>query len=254
MKHLLMMSMLCWFLPCAQMAGAADTTDYSGLPYWCDEKAREATGWKSTLQGGMYHYCGGLRHLNNSYKTASPQRQAYALEKAIGEFNYMIANNPGSRDPLLGEVYLNKAVALRLGNKEAEAMRDLHKAIELNPKLAQAYIELASIYSKLKQDGKALQLVSEGLRHLPDTKSLRRRYDALGGKPPYPAPIGKPIEQALPQPSEKIEQQSEKREIAPTETTLEKVSAPELAPVPMPQPEKLAPKDAKSNPWCRFCP
>lgn len=249
-KRFPMVAMLCWLLPWAQVAGAADTADYSGLPYWCDEKAREATGWTSTLQGGMYHYCGGLRHLNNSYKATSPQRQGYALEKAIGEFNYMIANNPGSRDPLLGDVYLNRAVALRLGHKEAQAMGDLHKAIELNPKLAQAYTELASIYVRLKQDAKALQLVSDGLRHVPDSKSLQRRYTALGGKLPYPAPIQPPAEQA--KPGAQAEPPPGKPE-TPRDAGPEKTPAP-MTPAPVAPSEPSAPIGSKSNPWCRFCP
>jgi tetratricopeptide (TPR) repeat protein len=254
MKRSLISLLLCLLSTYPEIVVGADIGDSAGLPYWCDEKARTASGWKSSLQGGMYHYCGGLRHLNNSYKETSPQRRAYALEKAIGEFNYMIANNPGSKDPLLGEVYLNKAAALRLGKKEAEAMRDLYKALELNPKLVQPYTELASIYSGLKQEKKALEIISEGLSHLPDSNGLQRRYNALGGKLPYPAPIGKPLEKILPQSSENIEHPSGKREIAPIVPVVEKSPMPEPVSVAVPQPEISTPKDTKSNPWCRFCP
>jgi len=101
---------------------------------------------------------------------------------------------------------------------------------------------------RLKQDKKALETISEGLRHLPDSKGLQRRYKALGGKLPYPAPIGKPLEKVLPQSSEKIEQPSGKHEL----TKMGSVVPP--PPVPMPLPEISTPEDTKRNPWCRFCP
>lgn len=238
---------LCLLSTFSEITSGAEGIDNTGLPYWCDEKTRIAYGWKTTLQGGLYHYCGGLTHLNSYYKKTTPYSRSYALEKAIGEFNYMIVNNPGSRDPLLGEVYLNRAVALRLGNKEVDAMQDLQKSLELNPKLSQAYIELATIFTKLKQEKKALQVVSEGLRHLPENKNLQRRYHSLGGKLPYPAPFNQPADEVKPLRDERIEPQSVKSEA--TTTREEKPSA-----APATQQEQTEPKGNKTNPWCRFCP
>ena len=248
MKHIYGFVMLCLIVPYAKYSFGAPTYNSGALPYWCDEKVRETTGWKSGLQGGIYHYCGGLNHLNDYWKKKSPYERQYALERAIGEFNYMIVNNPGSQDPMLGEVYLNKAYALRLGGKKAEAIGALYKAIELNPRLTQAYLELATMLAKLKQEDKALKVVTQGLRYMPGTPSLERRYNTLGGKLPYPDPIQKPAEVV-----DAISVQDKASESSGSAPVVEKANEEKNKPLP-PIENNVDQIGEGSNPWCRFCP
>ena len=90
------------------------------------------------------------------------------------------------------EVHLQKGKALKLLGQEAKAINEFMVAIKGNPKLVQAYVEFADIHARNKKPGESLKTVTEGLRHNPGTKSLQRRYTALGGKLPYPAPIEPP--------------------------------------------------------------
>ncbi len=232
--------------PYTALAIGADS-DKSMLPFWCDQKARETSNWKSGLRGGIYHYCNGLSRLNAYWKKHSAYEKQYALKEAINEFNYMIVNNQGSKDPMLGEVYMNKAIALRLGGSDVAAISDLHKALEYNPGLPQVYIELTNLYIKLKQNERALEVVSQGLRHLPDTKALQKQYTSLGGKLPYPEAINKSSEEVQKQLPEFAPPQPPNPETKPRQSTEEKQPAPT-------QNDMQKSQEGEKKSWCRFCP
>ena len=143
------------------------------------------------------------------------------------------------------EVHLQKGKALKLLGQEAKAINEFTEAIKGNPKLVQAYVELADIQARNKKPGESLKTVTEGLRHNPGTKSLQRRYTALGGKLPYPAPIESPSIEA-----KAADNPDETAAPIPVESSAGTSAAVTPATEPVDTPKIGSPK----NPYCRFCP
>ncbi len=134
-----------------------------------------------------HHLCDAIGLLNNYYKAKSPQERRGLLNEAMGNLNYMIQHaKPDFK--LLPDVYWYRSRANVLQEQMGQAVGDLRKAIELDPKQARFYTQAAEYLDKLRQRDDALRLVSEGLRHLPGHKGLQDLYDRLGGQQPYPEP------------------------------------------------------------------
>lgn len=198
-----------------------------------------------------HHYCFALNFLNRYYRTLSAEERRGLLSGAVGDLNYMVGAAKPSYS-LMPEVYLNRGIAFKLQHRVAEAVRDLQKAIELNPRLGRAYLVLADIHVEAMQSAKALEVVTEGLRREPESKALRRRYDELGGKKPYPQPYpgaetAKATEAKPTTTTQEIKGSVDKADkAAPTAVS------PEGRP-PHP-PESTKQVGSGPNPWCRFCP
>lgn len=208
-----------------------------------------------------HHYCAGINFLRRYYQAQNPPDRRFMLVEATNNLTYMVTH--AKPDYLLmPDVYLNRGKAYALGKHTAEAMADFLKAIELNPKLGKAYLELSDLYKEIKQSDKALAVLTDGLRHLPQSKALKRRYDELGGKKPYPEPYAPPEEkkevvEAPPQkPDDALtpaavrakregEQPAPARDEGATSAT---AATPENSATPAP-----AASGSARNPWCRFC-
>lgn len=229
-----------------QAQGEFKVTDaeIASLPIFCAARykgsASEYDTWIQRLGSDFahtHHYCNGLNFINRYYRSRSQQDKVYNLDNARGNLEYMVTH----ADPaysLMPDVYFNLGVVSSLRNQPAQAITHFNKAIQLNPRQPRAYSALADFYAKNKQTAKALEIVTEGLRYNPDTKSLQRRYTELGGKLPYPKLI---------EPAPVVEAQAVKQE-EPTQPT---ANAPAPAPVePITEPKIGSP----TNPYCRFCP
>lgn len=229
--------------------------EFASLPPFCKVKMKSAQGspdytaWEQTLGKDFlhtHHYCAGINFINRSYRARSSQDKRFNLNSARGELQYMVTHaDPGYS--LMPDVHLNLGVVYSLSNQAAQAITHFNKAIELNPRQPRAYNALADYYAKTSQTTKALETVTEGLRHNPDTRSLQRRYTELGGKLPYPAPIEPPQQAASPQEAAP----PAVPEAAPAPT----VKAPEMRDTPVPAEAVPAPAiGSPTNPYCRFCP
>ncbi|MDP2110551.1 MAG: hypothetical protein Q8N48_08610 [Thiobacillus sp.] len=213
------------------------------LPDFCQNPAR----WNSILGPAAVwnnHTCYGINWINRYYKSRSPGEKRYSLQNALGDFNYSVTKLP-SDFALMPEIYMYRGITYGLMDRVGEAVADLQKAIGMNAKLVRANNELADLYEgKLSQPGKALEIITEGLRHNPDAKSMQRRYTRLGGKLPYPEPLSRPepaVAETPPGPA-----QGAAPEAAPVATPVEKADA-------APGAEKPTIGTPK-NPYCRFCP
>ncbi|MDP1928335.1 MAG: hypothetical protein Q8K62_07485 [Thiobacillus sp.] len=181
---------------------------------------------------------------------ASSQDRVGTLNAAMGDFNYVLKYTQVDFY-LRPEILMNRGITLSMQHKDGEAMGDLLKAIQINPKLPRAYVTLADMYEKQKNRSKALETVTAGLRHNPDTKSLQRRYTELGGKLPYPAPAQAaaaetPTAQTTAAPAPAVTQPAE------SGTATAPGATPATAPAVEPT---VAPKiGSPKNPYCRFCP
>ncbi len=200
--------------------------------------------WKAILGPEIVfnnHTCYGINFLNRYYRAKTSWQKKQYLQNALGDFNYSVRHlSPGFK--LMPEILYYRGLTYRLMGREAEAMGDFLKSIQLDPKYFKSVAELADLYDgKLSSRKKALELVTEGLRHSPSSRELMRRYDRFGGKPPYPEPYVRQAAQETPAPT------------APAPVAPEPAPKPAAAGAPASAPPPAAP-GSTANPWCRFCP
>ncbi|OGU19992.1 MAG: hypothetical protein A2580_00235 [Hydrogenophilales bacterium RIFOXYD1_FULL_62_11] len=240
----------------AMAAFAPTQAELAALPAYCAARlggySQAYTSWNASMGGDflhIHHYCFALNFMNRARGIASVKDRQSTLGAAMTNFNYVLKyTQPGFY--LRSEILMNRGIALSMQHKDGAAMGDLLKAIEIDPKLPRAYATLADMYEKQKNRSKALETVTTGLRHNPDTKSLQRRYTELGGKLPYPAPAQADAEaspaqtNATPTPAA----------THPAESGT--ATAPGATPTTAPAVEPpAAPKiGSPKNPYCRFCP
>lgn len=213
------------------------------LPAYCQAPDH----WKSILGSAVVwnnHTCYGINRINRYYKSRTSQEKRDNLQTALGDFNYSVNKLPPDF-ALMPEIFMYRGITYGLMDRVGEAVADLHKAISLDPKLTRAYNELATVYeSRLAQPKKALEIITEGLRHNPGTTLMQRRYTRLGGKLPYPEPLSR-AEPAVAE-TPPIPAQGAVPEAAPAVVPVEKADA-----VPDTEKPKIG---SPTNPHCRFCP
>lgn len=215
------------------------------LPPYCaarfDERSEAFKSWKSSMGQDfihVHHYCAGLNFVNRARGMASSDKDRRGtLEAALRNFDYMLAHTHPDFS-LRPEILMNRGIALSMMNRMGEAVGNLLQSIEADPNQPRAYLTLADMYDKQRNRVKALETVTEGLRHNPDTKSLQRRYTELGGKLPYPEPVG---------PAPAAAQVDKPGETPASDTD----STP---PAPAAGPETPPKIGSPTNPYCRFCP
>lgn len=194
----------------------------------------------------MHHYCDGLRFYNRAMASTSNRMEFNSyIVTSIKNFDYVLSHTTSDFE-MRPEIIAEKARALALAGRKAEAIMLYTGVVVQTPKYVPAYLYLADHYAGSDRK-KALELVSLGLRHNPATKSLQRRYAELGGKLPYPAPI-EPV--PLETPAAKPVEAAASTSASPAEPAPGQSSS--VAPVaePVAPPKIGSPK----NPYCRFCP
>jgi len=264
-----MMKKSCWIgllglLP--SLAGASDyTKEFAKTPQevaMCQAMVYDGhdTSDRDDWQH-MHHFCDCIRFTNRAYSALGNwDEMRYDLQLAIGGCDYVLGHTK-TDFYMRPEVHLQKGKALRLFRQENKAVGEFMEAIRGNPELAQAYVELADIQARNKKHGEALKTVTEGLRHVPDSKPLKRRYSELGGKLPYPEPLVKESpsapEAAVPATprSPSTEQQASP---VPAAVTPQDSAVPATSAAKPTDPDARPPETPKigspTNPWCRFCP
>jgi len=227
--------------------------EFASLPNFCRLKLKPGEDRTASKTGDdlfghdtwihVHHYCQGLNKFNRYYRASDATEKRVFLSDAASEFTYMVGHLPPN-SVLLADVYQNRGRVMLVMDKAQEGVADLQKALEINPKNMQAYLILADQFEKLKNKDKALQIISEGLRHAPTSKGMQRRYQALGGKLPFPEPYEKPGQQNT---------ATETKAEADTATT-------DKAPPNSSARETIKPVETKpaigipGQPYCRFCP
>lgn len=196
----------------------------------------------------FHHYCWSEVNRFRNYRITNRVKRLNQAKVVSGGFKFMV-DHPEylpKNWPYMAQMYVHYGYGLVMEEKLGEAIDAFMAAIKIDPRYEPAYDSLADTYVKLGDKAKALEQVAEGLRYRPDSKSLKRRYDELGGKPPYPEPYP--------------QAQTERDAVAPTEkseikTTFQAAQS-AVADEPTSQPVKIEPSSGqpKDNPYCRFCP
>jgi tetratricopeptide (TPR) repeat protein len=253
----------CFTLP-AVASGWTDA-EIMAMPPYCEAKLKHVPGkyeyWARQLGPDFlhtHHYCYGLGYISRYYHARSRQQKQFNLNNAIGTLNYMESHASPSYS-LMPDVYLNRGLVYSLMGNYSKAILDVKKALELNPKLVKAYALAADTYIKLNQKNEALAVVTDGLRHVPDSSVLQRLYKERGGKLPYPEPLARAAETPLAPAEEGRE--GETAEGAKPQDAIQAAPpgpAPEAAGSEGVRAEDQAPAapqiGSPTNPWCRFCP
>lgn len=142
-----------------------------------------------------HHMCSGIASINRYYRATTRQEKDDLLQNIVVQMNYMVQNaRPGFK--LMPDVYLYRSQGYFMMGKYAEAIADAKKVIELDPDQPAAYTRAIDAYLKIGMQSKALELASDGLRHIPNSTTLKKLYTQLGGKLPYPEPDARTAEAA----------------------------------------------------------
>lgn len=206
----------------------------------------------------LHHYCRGQAAKIRYFKERDAVMKKRLLEYMVSEYTFMIDHPRYLQNnwPYMKIMHLELGNARMLEKKPAQAIRSFEQALSLDPAYEKVHIAYADALVDMGQKAKALAMVTEGLRHNPDTRGLQRRYKELGGKLPYPEPYKKVVQdatKAVPdQPAATLEKS---QAVVPVVTETEPATTPEQAKTP-PEPLSLPENENKNskNPYCRFCP
>ncbi len=185
----------------------------------------------------MHYFCDGLNHFNRAARlTRNKAMREHYLGVAEQSFDRLLANSTEDF-PLRAETHLFKGRALLMKGHDKEALAEWAEASAAKPDLVEAYVAIADYLAGKKEKQRALEIVTEGLRHAPEVKALQRRYDELGGKQPYPEPY-----------PAKAPVETQGTDTPATTASDEAATAQESGQINDPQ------IGTPENPWCRFCP
>ncbi len=194
----------------------------------------------------FHHYCWGEVVRNRAFQEANAKKRRELAEYAMSGSKYVI-DHPEFRPqnwPYLSHVYVTMGTGYLLMKETASAINAFLMALQLNPRERIAYINLADTLAQLGKKSEALVHITEGLKHLPNSKALARRYLELGGKLPHPEPYPDLQKENK---AEQIGQED------PASLKEPELSAEKSAEVKTPPPEQKRITGKKDNPFCRFC-
>jgi len=245
---------------------AASEIEIHSLPPLCQVKLGKPTdspeykSWEEKIGYDfihIHHYCDCLRFQQRAFRQTERGLRNFNLNNAVAGCDYVLTH---ARPDFFmrPEILTQKAKALTAMDMPVEAVRELIKAIEFDPKYAPAYVALADYYVDRNNKKQALEYLERGLASAPESKALRNRYKGLGGSKPLPEIPAKPALEAAP---ESVPEKSNvgdglspaeirtKREGADSATQVKNVPA-EVDISTQTAPPKIG---TRNNPYCRFC-
>lgn len=195
-----------------------------------------------------YHFCDCVRFVHRANASMLDKAALrHNTNEAIGGCNYFLSKVPAN-DPWVPNAYLQIGLAKQLQGKQGEALSAIYKALQLNPRLLEAYLAMANLYADLNDKKKALEIVTEGLRHVPDSQALQKRYQRLGGALPYPTPYEQRAAQG------KAADIAQGKTEAPVPQAAAAMDTNKPADATEQKETRVPPAVGSStNPWCRFC-
>lgn len=222
------------------------------LPPYCQAKFNlprgtpEWNAWRDRIGenfNDIHHYCAGLNYMNRYWGAGDKLGKNFYLERALANFDYLVkAQKPDFA--LRAEMYANRGEVYKLMGRSGEAIRDFEQAVAIDPRMARPYLQMADVHVAAKSQKRALEVVTNGLRHLPDSTALQRRYLELGGQKPFPDPVAaKAAEPVAASPG------ADEAAALPVEAAGAEATSDTAAQIQSPPPI-----GTPKNPYCRFCP
>lgn len=233
--------------------------EYCKVRYTDNGRSPEFRAWMQRVGPkfmGIHHYCTGINYINRYLYRIADKKRDYYLSRALPEIDYVAKDMPPDF-PLAGDIYLNRGIALQLMKRDSLAIIDFYKSIEHDPNQVRAYIAIAEMHSKANNKPKALESITTGLRNVPDSKNLQKKYRELGGKEPFPKPLDVAPNSSVDAPVPQIDKGGDAGSV--TTPDAGRIQQP-VSPSGQENTGKdagdtqSAPIGAPGNPYCRFCP
>lgn len=203
--------------------------------------------------GWFHHYCWGKLSKLRYYSAKTAEKRKSAIHVWRGEMEYIVKTT-GERGLEWGYMHvIHKEIAesYLFEKNYGQAIIEGEKALALDRDYVPAYVVIADAYAGANKRDKALETATEGLKHAPESRPLKRRYTELGGKLPYPEPYVKAAGAAEAAPVENpatAKVQPEPVPAPPSDAPPESAGQTETPPI------VESPKQPGANPYCRFCP
>lgn len=249
-------SVMCAHAGAIDLSFRPNATEMVRMPPYCQARfnappaSSQWKSWQNQIGANfidIHHYCAALNFVNRYWGARSAGERSYYLEQAMGNYDYMVkAEKPDFA--LRAELYSNRGEVFKLMRRPGEATKDFNHALSINPRLLKPYLQIADMHVAGKSTARALETVTEGLRQLPDSKALQRRYLELGGKKPFPEPIVTQAPEPVTPQAAAVTQVPETVVEPGADHATPSVSEPTKATEPQPA------IGTPNNPYCRFCP
>jgi tetratricopeptide (TPR) repeat protein len=231
---------------------AASQSDYQALKIWCIERDQWNRGGRVTPFPNVanyehyHHYCSAVDAINKEMFAKDKQKQKFHLGEVMNNTDYVISHVAPTHN-LLPEVYALRGKALAMAHHNAEAERDLLKALLMDPTHLEALFTLAQLYADTRRQDAATKTVLAGLAIAPDNKRLRRLGKTLGVKLPEDKPLSDTTQSSPAKESVPVDPPPAQDGVVVVPAETARVAEPaEIVDEP-----KIG---TPSNPWCRFCP
>lgn len=271
-KHLICIFMLALVLQLQPITAtalepyAAKENELALMPSYCQAKLGKDRGnqaisnkWGAIYGvdwGNMHHYCDALKFIIRADRSIRNKADlGFNLQNAAFSIEHLLTSEQtpdwilrSEAHVKLGEVILRMA---KIGKaSEGKAIQNFQQAIIIQPNYEPAYSALSDFYVNKGLKQKALNTVEEGLKNIPDSKILLRRFKELGGKTP-PAPVVV-TQQTAPNgaANSPVKQEQAGSATSSSPSDVPASSSPETS-QEQATPSKIG---SPSNPWCRFCP
>ena len=154
------------------------------LPQFCQDKFNsrkdkaKSAKWRRKFGKAwqhMHHHCAGLNFLNRANKSwNNKENKKFNLNRARTNFEYMVEHTDKSFS-YLTDVHFQLGNVYKMQKNYSQAAKEYNKSIELNKKYTKPYKALSDIFVKSGQFEKAIEILEEGLKNKPKSKSLKRR-------------------------------------------------------------------------------
>lgn len=202
----------------------------------------------------FHHYCWGM--LSKMRSVTAPDKSRRETEVRIWRANMQFiidwTSKQGRQWAYLPNIHAELAENYLVDKNYAGAIQSAGKALELNPRYVDAYWILADSYLATGNRAKALEFVTEGLRHVPGARALVRRYRELGGSDPMPEPYPRDGRDQPVEPMGEPEAVTPAIDEAPGQVESQETIEPN--PVQQTTDAPAMPEKPPGNPYCRFCP
>ena len=175
----------------AALPHAPTEAELARLPPFCAVRfGRQGPDFQSQLGRQnwihIHHYCHGLKFVMRA-QNYPKERRAY-LNQARGEYEYVL-HRVEPTFWLRPQMNVEMArIYLQLKERSLAQSR-LSDAIRLNPRFEPAYVLLLGILAEDGARSAALDVATQGLRHLPASEPLKKAYLDNGGSRPFPEPM-----------------------------------------------------------------
>lgn len=255
-RFLTLLTLLLFQVPAVALQPFAVTKEELALiPPYC-------SGPNKSLANACFplnHYCDGLKAMIrvDKYQIQNQVESRYWLERAVGAFESVLDGHWEEKCPLKPEAHVNLGRALlrqggNTGASSGKAVENFMQAMAIQPNYVPAYYALSDYYIQLGDKKKALSVVEEGLKYVPNSNGLLQRFNELGGTTP-PAPV---VTTSKPEVGAAAKDAPEEEQKKPIESAITQPAVAEPPPAQKaPAEQSTKPKiGSPSNPWCRFCP